>query len=123
MIHSLLALFLLAQISSAAPVLSPQSMQHLQAGTDAERRQDFETAIAEFRKVTELEPAAPTGFVRLGNAYMENRQYGEAVPALKKALKQNPNLPIAHQLLGYALLTQGYATEAIPHLEKVGEVG
>lgn len=123
MIQALLALFLLAQMSSAAPEPSPQAEQHLQAGTDAERQRDFETAIAEFRKVTELEPATPTGFVRLGNAYMENHQYGEAVPALKKALEQNPNLPIAHQLLGYALLAQGYAAEAIPHLEKVGEVG
>jgi len=123
MIQALLALFLLAQTSTTAPGLSPQATQHLQAGVDAERQRDFETAIAEFRKVTELEPAAPTGFVRLGNAYMENHQYGEAVPPLKTALEQDPILPIAHQLLGYALLAQGYAAEAIPHLEKVGEVG
>jgi hypothetical protein len=74
MIHAILALFLLAHTSSAAPQLSPEAMQHLQAGADTERRQDFETAIAEFRKVTELELAAPAGFVGLGNAYMENRQ-------------------------------------------------
>lgn len=59
----------------------------------------------------------------LGNAYLENRQYGEAILALKKALELNPNLPIAEQLLGYALLAQGYAAEAIPHLKKVGEAG
>jgi tetratricopeptide (TPR) repeat protein len=123
MIHALLALSLLAQISSTAPQLSPEAMQHLQAGADAERRQDFPTAIAEFRKVTDLEPANPTGHVRLGNAYMENRQYGEAIPPLKKALEQNPDLPLAHQLLGYALLAQGYASDAIPHLQKVGEAG
>jgi tetratricopeptide (TPR) repeat protein len=122
MIRALLALSLLAPMSSAQ-VLSLQATQHLQAGADAERQRDFETAIAEFRKVTELEPAAPTGFVRMGNAYMENHQYGKAIPALKKALEQNPDLPIAHQLLGYALLTQGYTAEAIPHLEKVGEAG
>src|ERR1700722_13664392 len=123
MIHALLALSLLAQISSTAPQLSPEAMQHLQAGADAERRQDFATAIAECRKVTDLEPANPTGHVRLGNAYLENRQYGEAIPPLKKALEQNPDLPLAHQLLGYALLAQGYASDAIPHLQKVGEAG
>ena len=123
MIHALLALFLLAQTSTAAPALSPQAMQPMQAGADAERQRDFETAIAQFRKVTELEPKAAIGFVRLGNAYMENRQYGEAIPSLKKALEQDPELPVAHKLLGYALLTQGYAAEAIPHLEKVREVG
>jgi tetratricopeptide (TPR) repeat protein len=119
----MMMIFLLAQASPGPPDLSPHAMQHLQAAAEAERRQNFETAIAEFRKVTELEPADPTGFVRLGNAYMENRQYGEAVPALKKALELNPSLRKADQLLGYALLTQGYAAEAIPHLEKVEEVG
>jgi tetratricopeptide (TPR) repeat protein len=123
MIHSLLALFLLAQIRTTAPGPSPEARQHLQAGVDAERRQDFETAIAEFRKATELDPADPAGFIGLGNAYMENRNYGEATAALKIALKRNPSLPKADQLLGYALLAQGYAAEAIPHLEKVGEVG
>jgi tetratricopeptide (TPR) repeat protein len=123
MIHAVLALFLLAQISSGGSGLSPQAVQFLQAGADAEGRQDFETAITEFRKVTELEPRVPGGFVRLGNAYMENRQYGEAIPALQKALELNPSLPKADQLLGYALLAQGYAAEAIPHLKKVEEVG
>jgi tetratricopeptide (TPR) repeat protein len=122
MIHVLFALFLLAQMSTAAPALSPQAMQSMQAGDDAERQRDFETAIAQFRKVTELEPTAAIGFVRLGYAYMENRQYGKAIPSLKMALEQDPELPAAHKLLGYALLTQGYAAEAIPHLEKVGEV-
>jgi tetratricopeptide (TPR) repeat protein len=123
MIHALMALFLLTQVSFAAAVLSPQAIEHLQAGANAEKQRDFATAISEFRKVTELEPLAATGFVRLGNAYMENHQYGEAIPPLKQALQQAPDLPMAHQLLGYALLAQGYAAEAIPHLEKVHEVG
>jgi tetratricopeptide (TPR) repeat protein len=123
MIHLVLALCLLAQIGSGGAGLSPQAVQSLQAAAEAERRQDFETAVAEFRKVTELEPAVAAGFVRLGNAYMENRQYGQAIPALKKALELNPSLSKADQLLGYALLAQGYAAEAIPHLEKVEEVG
>src|ERR1700728_30697 len=123
MIHALLALSLFAPMSAAAQQLSVEAMQHLEAGADAERRQDFETAIAEFRKVSELEPADPTGFVRLGNAYMENRQYGEAVPALKKALELNPSLRKADQLLGYARLAQGDGAETISHLEKVEEVG
>jgi tetratricopeptide (TPR) repeat protein len=98
-------------------------MKYLQAGVDAEKRQDFQTAISEFRKVTELEPAAAIGFVRLGNAYMESHQYSEAIPQLKKALEQSPDLPIAHQLFGYALLSGGYAAEAIPHLDRVHELG
>lgn len=120
---ALLWVVLLAQIGSSGPALSPQAMQHLQAGTDAEKRNDFKTAVSEFREVIQLEPAAAIGFVHLGNTYMESHQYGEAIPPLKKALEQDPDLPIAHQLLGYALLSQGYAFEAIPHLDEVHELG
>lgn len=123
MIGTLLVLLLLAQEGAAAPALSPEAMQHLQAGSDAEKQRDFKTAISEFRRLTELEPTAAIGFVRLGNAYMEGHRYSEAIPHLKKALEQDPDLPIAHQLLGYALLAQGYAAEAIPHLDRVHEVG
>ena len=58
MIRALLFVFLAAQSPS------PEAMQHMQAGADAEKNRHFEVAIAEFRKVTELEPSAPTGFVR-----------------------------------------------------------
>ena len=112
MIRALLFVFLVAQS------LSPEAMQHMQAGADAEKNRHFEVAIAEFRKVTELEPSAPAGFVSLGQAYLENHDYGGAIPPLKQALKLSPDLLAAHRLLGYALLAQGYSAEALPHLEK-----
>src|SRR6202030_901878 len=80
-----------------------------------------DTATAEFRKVTELDPAFVAGFVSLGQAYMEQRDYAAAVAPLKHALGFDPNFAPAHQLLGYALLAQGYAAEAIPHLARVQE--
>jgi tetratricopeptide (TPR) repeat protein len=109
------ALFLLLLASQN---LSPQALQHMQAGAEAEKNKHFEVAIAEFRKVTELEPTSTTGFLSLGQAYLENHDYGGAIPPLKQALKLNPDLLPAHQLLGYALLAQGYSVEALPHLEK-----
>lgn len=101
--------------------VSPEALQHLQAGTEAEKQRHFDVAIAEFKRVTELEPALPDGFVNLGQAYMENQDYGAAIPPLKHALELAPDLGAAHQLLGYALLAHGYAAEAIPHLEKIQE--
>ena len=112
MIRALLFLFLAVQSSS------PEVVQHMQAGAEAEKNRHFEIAIAEYRKVTELEPTVPAGFVSLGQAYLENHDYGGAIPPLKRALKLNPDLLAAHRLLGYALLAQGYAAEAVPHLEK-----
>jgi tetratricopeptide (TPR) repeat protein len=101
--------------------ISPEVQQHLQAGAEAEKQRHFDVAIAEFKKVTELAPAAAEGFVSLGQAYMENRDYGAAIAPLKHAVELSPELSPAHQLLGYALLAQGYNAEAIPHLEKVRE--
>ena len=97
---------------------SPQAAEHMQAGIAADKERKFDVAIAEFKKVTELDGAYPDGFVSLGQAYMESGDYGSALPPLKHALELSPDSPPGHQLLGYALLAQGYAAEAIPHLQR-----
>jgi Flp pilus assembly protein TadD len=98
---------------------SPEALQHLQAGNQAEQQKHFDVAIAEFRKASELDPALLASFVNLGQAYMENHEYGAAIAPLRQALALSPDLAAAHQLLGYALLSEGYAAEAIPHLARV----
>jgi tetratricopeptide (TPR) repeat protein len=117
MIHLALCLWLASQSPSQ------DAVQHLQAGIEADKHRNVSAAIAEFRKVTELDPTLPAGFVNLGQAYMESHDYTNAVPALKHALQLDSNLASAHLLLGYALLAQGYAAEAIPHLQRVREQG
>ncbi len=109
--------FLLLWLAMQAP--SPDAVQHMQAGIAADKQRQFDTAIAEFRKVTELDRSYADGFISLGQAYMEKRDFASAITPLKHALKIDANLVPAHQLLGYALLAQGYAAEAIPHLERV----
>src|SRR5271167_1493773 len=91
----------------------------MQAGIAADKQQQFDVAIAEFRKVTELAPTFTEAFVSLGQTYMEKHDFASAVTPLKRALEVDPDLAPAHQLLGYALLAQGYAAQAIPHLQKV----
>jgi tetratricopeptide (TPR) repeat protein len=97
---------------------SPDALQHLQAGMNADKQRHFDVAIAEFRKATEIDPGLVAAFVNLGQAYMENHEYGSAITSLKQAVKLSPDLIAAHRLLGYALLSQGYAAEAIPHLAR-----
>ncbi len=116
MIQVWLVLWLAGQ--AAAP---SEAIAHLQAGIAADKQHHVEVAITEFRKATDLDPNLVEGFVGLGQAYLENREYGSAVAPLKHALKLNPDLIPAHQLLGYALLVQGYSAEAIPHLERAQE--
>lgn len=112
MILALSSLILAWQISS------PEALQHLQAGVQAEKNRKFDTAIVEFRKVAELDPKSTEGFIRLGQAYLEIRDYQNAIAPLKHAVELGPESQPAHQLLGYALLAQGYAAQAVPNLEK-----
>ncbi len=106
-------------LSLASHTLSPEAAQHMQAGIAADKQRQFDVAIVEFRRVTELDPAFADGFISLGQAYMEKRDFASAMAPLKHALDLSPDSEPAHQLLGYALLAQGNAAEAIPHLERV----
>jgi tetratricopeptide (TPR) repeat protein len=90
----------------------------MKAGIAADKERRFETAIKEFKQVTEIDPSFVDGFISLGQAYMESGDYASALAPLKHALELNADSIPAHQLLGYALLSQGYASEAIPHLQR-----
>ena len=115
MIRALLLLWFASQN------VSPEAAQHMQAGIAADKQHQFDIAITEFRKVTELEPTYADGFVSLGQAYMEKHDFASAILPLKRALEVDSDLTPAHQLLGYALLAQGYAAQAIPHLQRVDD--
>jgi protein O-GlcNAc transferase len=122
MIASFLWIYLLLQAQAGGkPALPPEALAQLQAGVNAEKQRDFDAAIADYRKVTELAPDSAIAFLRLGNAFMSKRDYAQAIPPLKRAVELSPSSVPAHQLLGFALLTQGYAADAIPHLDFVHE--
>ena len=126
-IRSLLLVFLAAQTlmsqKMAGQSLSPQATDHWNAARKAETSKQFDVAVSEYRKVTELDPTFAPGFVSLGQASMEQHDFAGALAPLKHALALDSSLIPAHQLLGYALLAQGYAAEAIPHLERAHEQG
>lgn len=105
------------------PSFSPEAAQHWNAARQAESQKNFALAVTEYQKVTELEPKLPVGFVSLGQAFMEQRDFAASVAPLKHALELDANNIPAHQLLGYALLATGYAKEAIPHLARTDERG
>jgi superkiller protein 3 len=122
MIHALLWATLLFQAQSAE-LPAPEALALLQSGVEFENHGELDQAIAAFRKATELAPASPVVFARLGNAYVKKGDYAAAIPPLKRAFKLDPDSLPVHQLLGFALLAEGYATEAIPHLQFVHESG
>ena len=42
--------------------VSPEALQHLQAGAEAEKQRHFDAAIAEYKKATELAPTMAEAF-------------------------------------------------------------
>lgn len=111
MIRSLLLILLAWQAAS------PLS-EHMEAGMAAEKAHNFDVAISEFTKATQIDGSFTDAFIGLGQAYMERGDYGPAIAPLKHAVELSPESLPAHQLLGYSLLSQGYASEAIPHLQR-----
>ena len=98
--------------------VTPEVIEHAQAGTRALQQGRIEVAIEEFRRVVEMMPDSASGHANLGEAYFQNADYPKAIAELEAALHLNPNLMGARQTLGVALLVQGSAEEALPHLEK-----
>jgi tetratricopeptide (TPR) repeat protein len=98
--------------------LTPEVIEHAQAGAAARQQGQVGLAIQEFRKVTELAPGSAVGHADLGDAYFQNGEYSAAIVELELALKLNSDLVGAHQTLGIALLMQGNPEGALPHLEK-----
>ncbi len=104
----------------AVQTVSPQVAQHAKAGLAAVKQGRLRDALAEFRKVTELAPDFTAGFVNLGAAYIQDRNYAAAIPPLERAVKLDDKMTSAQRMLGYALLMEGDPKGGIPHLERAG---
>ncbi len=99
--------------------VTPEVIEHAQAGAAAAQQGRLDVAIQEYRKVTELQPNSAADHAHLGDAYFRNGQYTESLAELKTALRLNPNMIDTHQTLGVLLLIQGNPEDALPHLEKM----
>jgi tetratricopeptide (TPR) repeat protein len=104
-----------------AQTITPEVIEHTQAGVEAQSKGDLDTAIREFQKAVDLSPSMASGYASLGAAYFKKGDYERAIPVLEKALELNPHLLGAEGALGVALLVQGDANAALPHLTKVRE--
>jgi Flp pilus assembly protein TadD len=114
MIRVLLLSFVLQAAAQTAP-------QHEQAGLAALKAGRADTAIEEFKQLTQLSPQRAEAFYELGVAYSQNGDYGSALTPLRKAIELDPELIVAHQSLGYALLAQGYAAESATHFQSAND--
>ncbi len=114
MIHA----FLLYLVFQGA---AQNAQQHQESGEAALKAGQTDVAISEFHKMIDLAPDRALGYLELGVAYMQNRDYGDAIPPLRRSLELDPSQDKAHQFLGYALLAEGYAKEAVGQLEAAND--
>ncbi len=84
-------------------------------GVEAFNASDFETAILNFSKATEVAPDEPNAWANLARSYARSDQHEKAVASYEKAIELNPSDAAYYQNLGtsYAALGQGEkATES-----------
>ncbi|HID38599.1 MAG TPA: tetratricopeptide repeat protein, partial [Calditrichaeota bacterium] len=75
-------------------------------------------AIKYYKRCTEIKPDTSDGWIALGNFYMVEQKYAEAIPPLEKALQIDPNNTEAVSLLSQAYDLTGNQDKAIELYEK-----
>ncbi len=77
-----------------------------------------EEAVAEIKRAQELDPLSLIINSMVGVAYMENRQYDQAVEQLRKTIEMDANFSRAHFFLAQAYERKEVFEEAVPEHEK-----
>lgn len=77
---------------------------------------DLETRIQQFKQMAEADPENELGHFSLGKAYLEAKQFDEAIEPLTRATTLNAKLSKGYQLLGEAYQGAGKRDEAIKTL-------
>jgi tetratricopeptide (TPR) repeat protein len=82
--------------------LSPE--EHLNLGVAYERKNEFDSAIKEYKLAAKKLPVA---YLYLGNAHFPKSEFGEAEAYYKKAIKKVPDNADAHNNLAWLYYTRG----------------
>ena len=89
-----------------------------QVARDVEANGSSETALELYRQSVVTSGHAPAAYVKLGDAYLRARQFGEAAAAYRKAIDKEPDNAQAQLGLGTALVQQGAIAKGLPALAK-----
>lgn len=82
----------------------------------------FDEAIKQCRKIIELRPNEPLGFMNLGAALARKGDAPAAIEQYERALALRPDDPRIQRNLGQALLSERRVDEAIAHFERALEL-
>jgi protein O-GlcNAc transferase len=98
--------------------VSPEARAALAKGQELLYNKDIKGGIASFKKVVELEPEYPIGYLLLGNAYMQAQQWKDAQSAFETAARLDPENATALLGAGSALNQQQDWSGALKPLQQ-----
>jgi len=90
----------------------------MNAGAHSFQTGKLDGAVRAFIRATELLPERVEGWVNLGSALLESRQYEAAALALQRAISMNPRMMITYMILGDVWRLLGKATQSLESYQK-----
>lgn len=78
--------------------------------------------IAQFQKMAHDDPDNELGHFRLGQLYVEAKQYEDAIRSFRRTLELSPEFSKVYQLLGSCLIQVGRRDEAVAVLKEGFEI-
>lgn len=108
----------LREIKAAAGTLSSSPQVHYILGLIARAQNRAQEAVAEFQKVNQIDPRDPATNINLGQLFMQQRKYPEAIAALRSALTNEPYSVTATYSLAIALTRSGDSREGQAMMRK-----
>lgn len=82
------------------------------------RENDLDKSIFYYQKAIELKPNYSQSYLGLGKAYLDNKQFQNAVDALNKYLTYNKNSDIAYALRADCYMNMNYLSDAYDDIKK-----
>ncbi len=95
---------------------------HLRIGEAEEGLNNPDGALSAYLSAYDINPDSPAILARLGQCYLDHKQYREAVDHLERALALNPAISTLHYPLGMAYRGLGNRALAKEHMERRGTV-
>ncbi len=99
-----------------------EDIYHFNMAVFHQRRQDYQAALAEYRKVVELSPHNAEVYSNMGVIHNQLGEFDQAVAVLQKALLIDPGYSKAHNNLGLAYYRSGQPEQALRHLQRAVEL-
>ncbi len=96
---------------------------HYAYGSMLAQMVQFDQAIEQLRRETEITPDSPLPYMHLAFVELRLNQAKDALPFAERAVQLNANSFVSHYLLGRALLGGGQVHDAVEELETAKRLG